>query len=870
MRMKKALWKKLLSMVLSLTMTAGALAAMGTPITAEAAEGSEEAEERIAAYSPGMEKYATIKNLKRNKYNLSCNSGSIICPVYFGKREGESQRWYIAGYDFKAGNLVLLCDPKEPLEEEIHFLDKDRKQKVIYDELGNEITKSMILEPQEGEGTYDNGLPGEVSVNHYGTSLLRKTLQEMETDSSFFAKDEQALMLPTRIYTYDIRNKMQYYTNDKLYTPYCDYSAATNWERRIMVGRNSSTKLGEGVGVSSSRTKSPYNGYPYSNISIGSYSSFWLRKTDSSYYYPNKYVDIWNAYDSVSYADVTSGSNDGVQNVVPAFAMDLNNVLFASAVPAETNTAGMEIFQDLDKNKLYPFTMTFRMDGSINNEIKSIVEVDTESDTVYVKGPSAELSDIYLCIQGKDESGQDWYFSQNIKRISPDGITISKDGKKVDLDDCEIWIEKSFSDDEHHMIYAKRATLVSAEMPMADVESGTYEENQMVTLTTNTEGAEIYYTTDGSEPTIESRKYSRPIAINGKMGEKVAVTIKAFAVKYGKEDSKVAVYEYVIDLPHVHRFGTSWIFDSEAHWHECSRANCTITADSEKDGYGDHTEDEGTITVQPTETSEGSKTYRCSVCRYVMRRETLPKTGNEGTGNEGTGNEGTGNEGTGNEGTGNEGTGNGGTGNEGTGNGGTGNGGTGGTGNGGINQPGTGGSTIEEAKPAAKNTVLTAPGQKCTVKVTSSSAKNPTVVYMKPISSKATSITVPSSIVINNVTYKVTSIAANAFAGHKKITKVTIGKNVTSIGKSAFKNCKKLKTVTINSTVLKSIGSNAFFGDKSLRTVTVKSVKLTSKSVGKNAFKGTNKKLIIKVPKKKIADYKKFFKKKGNAKVTVR
>lgn len=177
---------------------------------------------------------------------------------------------------------------------------------------------------------------------------------------------------------------------------------------------------------------------------------------------------------------------------------------------------------------------------------------------------------------------------------------------------------------------------------------------------------------------------------------------------------------------------------------------------------------------------------------------------------------------------------------------------------------------MEETKPAAKNTVLTSAGQKCTVKVTSSSAKNPTVAYMKSTNSKAASITVPSSIIINNVTYKVTGIADNAFANHKKVTKITIGKNVISIGKNAFKNCRKLKTVTINSTVLKSIGANAFSGDKNLKNVTVKSTKLTSKSVGKNAFKGTNKKLIIKVPKKKAAAYKKFFKKKGNVKVTVR
>ena len=99
---------------------------------------------------------------------------------------------------------------------------------------------------------------------------------------------------------------------------------------------------------------------------------------------------------------------------------------------------------------------------------------------------------------------------------------------------------------------------------------------------------------------------------------------------------------------------------------------------------------------------------------------------------------------------------------------------------------------------------------------------------------------------------------------------MTIGKNVTSIGKNAFKNCKKLKTVTINSTVLKTIGANAFYGDKSLKTITLKSTMLTSKSVGKNALKGTNKGLTIKAPKKKVAAYKKFFKKKGNKKVTVR
>ena len=172
--------------------------------------------------------------------------------------------------------------------------------------------------------------------------------------------------------------------------------------------------------------------------------------------------------------------------------------------------------------------------------------------------------------------------------------------------------------------------------------------------------------------------------------------------------------------------------------------------------------------------------------------------------------------------------------------------------------------------PQAKGTTLNVSAQQCQVKVTSSSAKAPTVSYTKSTNSSAKTITIPDTVKVDGITYKVTSVASSALANNKKVTKITVGKNVTSIGKNAFKKCAKLKTVTMKSTSLKSIGSNAFYGDKNLKTITIKSSKLTSKSVGKNAFKGTNKKLTIKVPKKKVSSYKKFLKKKGNSKVKVK
>ena len=117
--------------------------------------------------------------------------------------------------------------------------------------------------------------------------------------------------------------------------------------------------------------------------------------------------------------------------------------------------------------------------------------------------------------------------------------------------------------------------------------------------------------------------------------------------------------------------------------------------------------------------------------------------------------------------------------------------------------------------------------------------QNGTVEYVESIDKNAKKITIPSTVTYENVTYKVTNVAAKAFKGNKKITNVTIGKNVKTIGASAFYGCKKLKKLTI------------------------KTKYLTSKSVGKKAFSGIYKKAIIKVPAGKKKSYKKLLKKHG-------
>ena len=89
--------------------------------------------------------------------------------------------------------------------------------------------------------------------------------------------------------------------------------------------------------------------------------------------------------------------------------------------------------------------------------------------------------------------------------------------------------------------------------PIANPTAGTYSENQSVALTSSTVGATIYYTTDGSEPTITggatggtTQQYTAPILVTGTVGQSITTTIKAIAVQNGMQDSSVETFTYTI------------------------------------------------------------------------------------------------------------------------------------------------------------------------------------------------------------------------------------------------------------------------------------------------------------------------------------
>ncbi len=189
----------------------------------------------------------------------------------------------------------------------------------------------------------------------------------------------------------------------------------------------------------------------------------------------------------------------------------------------------------------------------------------------------------------------------------------------------------------------------------------------------------------------------------------------------------------------------------------------------------------------------------------------------------------------------------------------------------------------EEAEAAPKyGTVLT--DTKSGMKyVVIRSGKKDGKVRFKGVTKKAKKITIPATVKIDGITYKVTEIESGALKGNKSVRTIVVGKNVTKIGNMAFCNCKNLTSLTLGSglrtiekkaiynTSIKSLVlpanavnlSNQFIGKCSkLRTLTIKSTVILEDS-RKKVFAGLGKNVTVKVPKKKLRDYKEIFPKIG-------
>lgn len=142
------------------------------------------------------------------------------------------------------------------------------------------------------------------------------------------------------------------------------------------------------------------------------------------------------------------------------------------------------------------------------------------------------------------------YEEQNVTYSSSDETvaTVDAEGKVTPLSAGTTTITATLASDNtvtaSYTLTVKEAGLKTMTLSI-DPAAGTYPAAQKVTLTPSFDGAKIYYTTDGTEPTTESAECTAaiPVTISG-------TTVKALAVAEGYETARTeAAYTIKPDQP---------------------------------------------------------------------------------------------------------------------------------------------------------------------------------------------------------------------------------------------------------------------------------------------------------------------------------
>lgn len=126
---------------------------------------------------------------------------------------------------------------------------------------------------------------------------------------------------------------------------------------------------------------------------------------------------------------------------------------------------------------------------------------------------------------------------------------------------------------------------------------------------------------DATDQTVTWSSSDNDVAVvsNGTVSAKAAGTavITATANDGGLQASCTVTVDAA--TTHTHSFSNNWSMDNDSHWHVCSE--CGEIVD-----MAGHQWDAGTQTTAPTCTTDGTKTFTCSVCQQT-KTETIPATG---------------------------------------------------------------------------------------------------------------------------------------------------------------------------------------------------------------------------------------------------
>ncbi len=256
---------------------------------------------------------------------------------------------------------------------------------------------------------------------------------------------------------------------------------------------------------------------------------------------PGDNTEVKAPYSTVSQGEVLKGTKVELKCDTP------NAVIYYTTDGTAPTTASTRYTQPIVIDKDITIKAIASLNGVTSQSVTFQYKVKQDDDKVRIPEPnypsgeklrkgteitltSDEGAVIYYTLDGKEPTKQSMLYTEPI--VIETATIIKAFAVKEGLSDSAV-ITLEYTVFEN-------ADVEQAAEPKADIKSGTVKKGTKITLTSDTPGAQIYYTLDDTAPTEDSTLYTEPIEIN------ISTTIKAFAVKQDYMSSTIATFEYSV------------------------------------------------------------------------------------------------------------------------------------------------------------------------------------------------------------------------------------------------------------------------------------------------------------------------------------
>ncbi len=211
-----------------------------------------------------------------------------------------------------------------------------------------------------------------------------------------------------------------------------------------------------------------------------------------------------------------------------AGSIEITKAMTIKAIAVKSGMADSEVSS-------FSYTIKAVVPGKVSAPTASVAAGEVASGTKVSLSTATSGADIFYTLDGKTPTTASTKYTGSIEITK--AMTIKAIAVKSGMTDSQV---SSFS----YTIGAVVPGKVAA--PTASVAAGEVVSGTTVSLSTATDGADIYYTLDGTVPTTASTKYASTTT-TGSIVITEAMTIKAIAVKSGMTDSEVSSFSYTIE-----------------------------------------------------------------------------------------------------------------------------------------------------------------------------------------------------------------------------------------------------------------------------------------------------------------------------------